>query len=86
MQPWKTKGAKAKKLQGLRKALRDAHAILNIPTPEVLKDGVKLAMNDIKSLLDEYLRLKEQRGVARSSLAHAACNTWHHCHSSYSKH
>ena len=58
LRPWKVKAAKAKKLQGLRKALRDAYAILKIPEPDYLKVGVQLAMNDIKSMLDEYLALK----------------------------
>ena len=67
LRPWKAKCTKAKKLAGVRKALRDAYAILKIPEPEALKVGVKLAMNDIKSMLAEYLVLKSARGAPAMS-------------------
>ena len=63
MKPWKSKGAKAKKLQSLRKALRDAYALLKAPAPGILKEGVKLAMSDIQQMIEDYLELKRQRGV-----------------------
>ena len=58
--------------------MRDAYAILKIPEPEVLKEGVKLAMNDIKNMLEEYLALKEQRGVMCRHMTIVACITLQH--------
>lgn len=59
---WSKKSAKAKKVQGIRKAMRDAYLIDKIPSPEKLKEGVMLAMTDIQQLLADYLELKNSRG------------------------
>jgi pyruvate-formate lyase-activating enzyme len=63
--------------------MRDAYAILKIPEPEILKEGVKLAMTDIKQMLDDYLAMKRSRGaryVLRRITIYARAHTWlWHC-------